>query len=90
VLDTRTQYGGKGAFIGQQTVNVAGSVCAPPGSAQAYVFNATVVPIGSLPYALAFFPLMVLTGLWMWKGYVVRRLISKKSAWQNQGSERTL
>jgi len=25
-------------------------------------------------------PVMVLSGLWMWKGHVVRRLISKKSA----------
>ncbi|HKT48885.1 MAG TPA: hypothetical protein VJV96_01240 [Candidatus Angelobacter sp.] len=29
-----------------------------------------------------FVPLMVLTGLWMWKGHVVRRLFSKKSAQQ--------
>ena len=28
-------------------------------------------------------PAMVLTGLWMWKGHVVRRLFSKKSAQQN-------
>jgi thiosulfate reductase cytochrome b subunit len=28
---------------------------------------------------LVFFPAMVLSGLWMWKGHVVRRLISKKS-----------
>jgi hypothetical protein len=27
-----------------------------------------------------FFPLMVLTGLWMWKGHVVRRLFSRSSA----------
>ncbi len=50
VLDTRTQYGGNGAFIGEQTVNVVGSACAPPSSAQAYGFNATVVPLGSLGY----------------------------------------
>jgi hypothetical protein len=25
-------------------------------------------------------PVIVLTGLWMWKGHVVRRLISKRSA----------
>jgi predicted tellurium resistance membrane protein TerC len=25
------------------------------------------------------FPVIVLTGLWMWKGHVVRRLFSKKS-----------
>jgi hypothetical protein len=27
-----------------------------------------------------FLPTMVLTGLWMWKGHVVRRLFSKRSA----------
>ena len=27
-----------------------------------------------------FVPVIVLAGLWMWKGYVLRRLISKKSA----------
>ena len=27
-----------------------------------------------------FLPVMVLTGLWMWKGHVVRQLIWKKSA----------
>ncbi len=26
-----------------------------------------------------FVPIMVLSGLWMWKGHVVRRLISKRS-----------
>jgi len=26
------------------------------------------------------FPLMLLTGLWMWKGHVLRRLISKAQA----------
>ena len=47
VLDTRQ---GNGAFSGELTVNVVGSVCAPPTQAQAYVFNATVVPVGSLGY----------------------------------------
>ncbi|MGB6134449.1 MAG: hypothetical protein WCC14_12200 [Acidobacteriaceae bacterium] len=28
-----------------------------------------------------FFPVMVLSGLWMWKGHVVRRLIAKRLAW---------
>lgn len=28
-------------------------------------------------------PVMVLTGLWMWKGHVVRRLFSKKPAQQD-------
>ncbi len=47
VLDTRS---GNGPFMGELTVNVAGSVCAPPSVAQAYVFNATVVPSGHLGY----------------------------------------
>ena len=45
-----------------------------------YIFS----PFGKLPdYAPAtryvFFPIMVLTGLWMWKGHVVRRLVSNRS-----------
>ncbi len=42
-------------------------------------------PFEKLPaYAPAtrfvFLPIMVLSGLWMWKGHLVRRLISKRSA----------
>ena len=42
-------------------------------------------PFEKLPgYAPAtrfvFLPIMVLSGLWMWKGHVVRRLLSKRSA----------
>jgi len=45
-----------------------------------YIFS----PFDKLPdYAPAtryvFFPIMVLTGLWMWKGHVVRRLVSNRS-----------
>jgi hypothetical protein len=31
------------------------------------------------PTRFVFFPVLVLTGLWMWKGHVVRRLFSKAS-----------
>jgi hypothetical protein len=31
-------------------VNLTGSFCAPPATAKAYVFNATVVPSGALGY----------------------------------------
>ncbi len=48
VLDTRNNNGKP--WQGQKVVNVEGSVCAPPASAQAYVFNATVVPPGKMPY----------------------------------------
>jgi hypothetical protein len=42
-------------------------------------------PFKNLPdYAPAtrffFLPVMVLTGLWMWKGHLVRKLVSQKSA----------
>jgi hypothetical protein len=47
VLDTR-QSGG--SFSGELTVNVVNSACAPSSSAKAYVFNATVVPPGPMPY----------------------------------------
>ena len=51
-LDTRH---GQGAFGGELTVDVVNSRCGPPSTAQAYVFNATVVPVGSLGY-LALWP----------------------------------
>ncbi len=47
VLDTRQ---GHGAFTGELTVDVVNSVCSPPSTAKAYVFNATVVPTGSFGY----------------------------------------
>ena len=42
-------------------------------------------PFDKLPdYAPAtrfvFVPVMVLSGLWMWKGHLLRRLVSKRSA----------
>jgi hypothetical protein len=33
-----------------------------------------------------FVPLMVLSGLWMWKGHVLRRLISRRSAQQGSAA----
>jgi hypothetical protein len=47
VLDTRKSTG---AFGGELAIVVAGSTCAPPGNAQAYVFNATVIPPGPMGY----------------------------------------
>jgi hypothetical protein len=32
------------------------------------------------PTRYIFFPAMVLSGLWMWKGHVVRRLLSRRPA----------
>ena len=33
-------------------------------------------------------PVMLLSGLWMWKGHVLRRLISKRSAYQDAAAQR--
>jgi hypothetical protein len=49
VLDTRLPPGGP-PFSGTLNVNVADSGCGVPGIAEAYIFNATVVPPGPLGY----------------------------------------
>jgi len=38
------------------------------------------LPQYATPTRFVFFPLMVLTGLLMWKGHVLRRFISKRAA----------
>jgi hypothetical protein len=47
VLDTRS---GGGAFSGKLTIPVTTNNCGAPTTAQAYVFNATVLPTGPLNY----------------------------------------
>jgi len=37
------------------------------------------LPAYATPTRYIFLPAMVVTGLWMWKGHLVRRLFSKKS-----------
>ena len=49
VIDTRNVGNGQ-PFQGELTVNVVASACAPSSAAQAYVFNATVVPPAGLGY----------------------------------------
>jgi hypothetical protein len=49
VLDSR-QPPGTPAFSGTKDVNVTGSGCGAPSGAQAYVFNATVIPAVTLGY----------------------------------------
>jgi YVTN family beta-propeller protein len=49
VIDTR-QVGNGQPFMNELTVNVMGSQCALPSNAQAYVFNATIVPPGQLGF----------------------------------------
>jgi hypothetical protein len=38
------------------------------------------LPGYATPTRYVIFPLMVLTGLWMWKGHVVRKLFSRRPA----------
>ena len=38
------------------------------------------IPNYARPTRYVFVPVMILSGLWMWKGHVVRRLISKRPA----------
>jgi hypothetical protein len=38
------------------------------------------IPQYAFPTRFVFVPVMILSGLWMWKGHVVRRLISKRTA----------
>jgi len=39
-----------------------------------------VIPDYAPATRFVYFPAMVLSGLWMWKGHVLRRLISKRPA----------
>ena len=39
-----------------------------------------VIPDYAPATRFVFFPAMLLSGLWMWKGHVVRRLVSKRPA----------
>jgi hypothetical protein len=41
------------------------------------------IPNYAFPTRFIFVPVMVLTGLWMWKGHVLRRLLSKGSTQQD-------
>jgi hypothetical protein len=38
------------------------------------------LPLYAKPTRYLFFPLMVATGLWMWKGHLVRRLFVRRTA----------
>ncbi|HKR31921.1 MAG TPA: hypothetical protein VJT08_15680 [Terriglobales bacterium] len=38
------------------------------------------IPQYAAPTRYVFVPIMVLSGLWMWKGHVVRRLVSRRKS----------
>jgi hypothetical protein len=43
------------------------------------------LPSYAFPTRYIFFPMMVASGLWMWKGHVVWRLVSRNSDRQHSG-----
>ncbi len=45
------------------------------------------IPQYAAPTRFVFVPVLVLSGLWMWKGHLLRRLISKSSAQQNAAAK---
>jgi hypothetical protein len=52
------------------SIPILGYIYSPFDKLPAYAFKTRYI----------FVPVMILTGLWMWKGHVVRRLFSKRSA----------
>ena len=46
------------------------------------------LPAYAPPTRYVFLPVMVLTGLWMWKGHLLQRLISKRPGEQNVAANR--
>lgn len=54
-------------------------ICAIP--ITGYIYSPfDVIPDYAPMTRFVFFPVMVLSGLWMWKGHLVRRLVSR-AAW---------
>jgi thiosulfate reductase cytochrome b subunit len=54
-------------------------VCAIP--IVGYIYSPFAeLPNYAPPTRFIFLPVMVLTGLWMWKGHVLRRLVTRRAA----------
>jgi hypothetical protein len=54
-------------------------ICAIP--ITGYIYGPfEVLPDYATPTRFVFFPVMVVTGLWMWKGHLVWRLVSTRQA----------
>ncbi len=43
------------------------------------------IPEYAAPTRFVFLPILILSGLWMWKGQAIRRLFSKDSSTSNNG-----
>ena len=46
------------------------------------------IPQYAAPTRYVFVPVLVLSGLWMWKGHLLRRLISKSPAQQDAAAKK--
>ena len=46
------------------------------------------IPQYAVPTRYVFFPLLALSGLWMWKGHLVRRLFAKTAVQQDAAMTR--
>ena len=46
------------------------------------------IPQYAAPTRYVFVPVLVLSGLWMWKGHLIRRLISKSPAQQDAAAKK--
>ena len=46
------------------------------------------IPQYAAPTRFVFVPVLVLSGLWMWKGHLLRRLISKSPAQQDAAAKK--
>jgi hypothetical protein len=54
-------------------------ICAVP--IIGYIYSPfAVLPDYAPPTRFVFFPLMLVSGLWLWKGHLVRRLVSRATA----------
>jgi nicotinamide riboside transporter PnuC len=61
------------------SIPIIGYIYAPVAQAQLYAPRVRFI----------FLPLMVLSGLWMWKGHSLRRFISKRTVWQQHTANAT-
>ena len=59
------------------SIPILGYIYSPFEEIPKYAFNVRFVVV----------PVMLLSGLWMWKGHVLRRLISKRTAQQHAAAK---
>lgn len=78
VTDTRGTSGPFGLFAGSLEVDVGASACAPPATAQAYIFNATILPAEVSP---PYFQTLSLNYLTLWPAGTIQPGVSTLNAY---------